>query len=466
MTREESIKKYKEYLEGHIGNVIEALEQLYKLDIPYITNNIDELRLIVKEHDKSKYDEPEWSAYLHHFYPINDEESMMDEEFDVAVKHHIKNNKHHWDFWCDENNNLIDFDDEEYHKYNIERICDYMSMSYQYGQNYTDWWNTNKEFMIIPDVYKDEIQEILELANKNNIKLVYIGSRNNLEESFLYEARAGQLKNKTKMEDPARVEKSKNVKSTYIGMSKFGILNFKTTSESRNGYHYQTVEFQDMKPFQDLIKKNGKIMPDDIKKELNDSDINLFCSCESFSYWSWYYQAYQNDYAYIDDNIPNLSKRMQAPTINNVRLKGALCKHLYSVLEYLTRPYVLLAISDDITKYLEGNKEDKYSKQDVKTANWYDSVSSWTEEDTLNYLGMDKEQIYADLSKYIKINPDAELEDYTDELVKEIFRKNKTSPNPTLVKEVEDKIVDTLDLDNEFNKVKPEEVEVNEEDTK
>ena len=78
MTQEQSIEKYKEYLTGHIGNVAKALEVLVTLDIPYVTEHIEELREIVKEHDASKYEEPEWSAYLHHFYPTNDEEAMME----------------------------------------------------------------------------------------------------------------------------------------------------------------------------------------------------------------------------------------------------------------------------------------------------------------------------------------------------------------------------------------------------
>ena len=104
MTQEQAIEQYQEYLEGHIGNVIKALDILYTLDIPFIIEHIDELREIVKEHDASKYEGPEWSAYLHHFYPTNDEESKMEEEFDSAVKHHIKNNKHHLNYWSEDDN--------------------------------------------------------------------------------------------------------------------------------------------------------------------------------------------------------------------------------------------------------------------------------------------------------------------------------------------------------------------------
>ena len=100
-----SVEQYKEYLTGHIGNVSKALELLYSLEIPYVQEHIDELREIVKQHDASKYEEPEWSAYLHHFYPTNDEEAMMEEEFENACRHHIRANKHHWNDSCDEDKN-------------------------------------------------------------------------------------------------------------------------------------------------------------------------------------------------------------------------------------------------------------------------------------------------------------------------------------------------------------------------
>ena len=287
---------------------------------------------------------------------------------------------------------------------------------------------------------------------------------NRLSESALLEAKASQLRNKTKSEDPARVKKSKNVKTTYIGMSKFGILNFKTTSESRNGYHYQTVEFQSLKPFEELIKKNGKIIPTDVEKAFNEQDINVYCSDESFTYWAWYHQAYQNDYAYIDDAIPDLGKRLQAPKVNNVRLAGALCKHLYSVLEYITRPFVLLAISDDMNNFLN-QKSHKYAKQTVATQNWYDAVKQWTSEDALEYLGLTKEQIIMDLSKTLKVNPTINLDDFVDDLVKDAILKRKDDIDPKLERDITNKVIDELDLDVEYENLKPEEVE-HEEDIK
>ena len=566
MTEKESVEKYKEYLTGHIDNIAKALEVIYSLDIPYVTDNIDKLRDIVKEHDASKYEEPEWSAYLHHFYPTNDEEAMMEEEFENACRHHIKVNKHHWNYWCDEDNNLIeDIDEEEYKLYTIERICDWLSMAAQHDEGPTEYWNANKDHIVQPDYarelcdeifpkipedfgkdmwkitrgeldeslkedlymnrdvvdslgkrvkrsktsntieidtsmtnhdrqldeygnsgyvgqsksvrayeaedndrytatecdrllgvrsgatkaclvpsewhhtgsyYKetdyydirlllaikdndeeiiseydeDEINEARESleelkswrkpkltsktykadvewltwsgtrkhpkAIKHSVKNVDVEERgsyyyfndeygtptkkmigsngthvNKLTESVLNEMKLSQIKQKSKNEDPERVNRSRKVKTTYLGMSKFGILNFKTTSQSRNGHHYQTIEFKDLSPFEEIIKQGKEIKPMDVKKQLQEQDVNVWCTDESWAFWAWAHQAYKNDFLYIDDRIPNLKKAIQAPKVNNVRLNGGACKHIISVIDYCTRPFVLLAISDDMNRF-------------------------------------------------------------------------------------------------------------------
>lgn len=470
MTNNEANEKYLEYLEGHIGNVKEAFDILCTLDIPFIKENKNELLSIVSSHDESKYEEPEWSAYLHHFYPTCDEDSLKTEEFEEACRCHIQNNPHHWDYWVEDGKLIDDIDEREYKLYTVERLCDHMAMSIQNNNRPADWYYANKDHIIMPD-YGYEFYEDMLAKIPEDYDLSYHGTRTDgkperdtVNESVLNEAKASQLRNKTKSEDPARVKKSKNVKTTYIGMSKFGILNFKTTSESRNGYHYQTVEFQSLKPFEELIKKNGKIIPTDVEKAFNEQDINVYCSDESFTYWAWYHQAYQNDYAYIDDAIPDLGKRLQAPKVNNVRLAGALCKHLYSVLEYITRPFVLLAISDDMNNFLN-QKSHKYAKQTVATQNWYDAVKQWTSEDALEYLGLTKEQIIMDLSKTLKVNPTINLDDFVDDLVKDAILKRKDDIDPKLERDIANKVIDELDLETEYENLKPEEVE-HEEDIK
>lgn len=655
MTQKQSIEKYKEYLTGHIGNVAKALEVLATLDIPYVTEHIDELREIVKEHDASKYEEPEWSAYLHHFYPTNDEEAMMEEEFENACRHHIRANKHHWNYWCDEDNNLIeDIDEEEYKLYTIERICDWLSMAAQHDEGPTEYWNANKDYIVQPDyarelcdeifpkipedfgkdmwkitrgeldeslkedlymnrdvvdslgkrvkrsktsntieidtsmtnhdrqldeygnsgyvgqsksvrayeaedndrytatecdkllgvrsgatkaclvpsewhhtgsyyketdyydirlllAIKDNDEEVISEYDEDEIKkakenleelkswrkpkltsktykadvewLTWSGTRKHpkatkhsvknadveergsyyyfndeygiptkkmigsngtyvhkLDESVLNEMKLSQIKQKSKNQDPERISRSRKVKSTYLGMSKFGILNFKTTSQSRNGHHYQTIEFKDMKPFEDIVKAGKEIMPLDVKAQLQNQDVNVWCTDESFAFWAWAHQAYKNDFLYMDDRIPNLKKAIQAPKVNNVRLNGGACKHILSVIDYVMKPFVLLAISEDMNKFLAGNKEDKFSKQSVATQNQYDMVAQWDWSDIEEITGKSKIEIMSDISKTLQIIPDTDKGDIITDIVGEVLPQEDQGLKRQIVDRIEDLI--------------------------
>ena len=549
MTQEQSIEKYKEYLTGHIGNVAKALEVLATLDIPYVTEHIDELREIVKEHDASKYEEPEWSAYLHHFYPTNDEEAMMEEEFENACKHHIRANKHHWNYWCDEDNNLIeDIDEEEYKLYTIERICDWLSMAAQHDEGPTEYWNANKDYIVQPDYARelcDEIfpkipedfgkdmwkitrgeldeslkedlymnRDVVDSLGKrvkrsktsNTIEIdtsmtnhdkqlkeedkipkkyskyvkymylagdgtymielkdnyetdygttyiqgsnkkeaveeleLFIEAQEKLTESILTEMKLSQIKQKSKNQDPERINRSRKVKSTYLGMSKFGILNFKTTSQSRNGHHYQTVEFKNMKPFEDIVKAGKEIMPMDVKKQLQEQDVNVWCTDESFAFWAWAHQAYKNDFLYMDDRIPNLKKAIQAPKVNNVRLNGGACKHILSVIDYVMKPFVLLAISEDMNKFLAGNKEDKFSKQSVATQNQYDMVAQWDWSEMEEYIGKSRIEIMSDISKTLQIIPNTDKGDIITDIVGEALPNEDQGMKRQIVDQLENLI--------------------------
>ena len=477
MTQEQSIKKYKEYLTGHIGNVAKALEVLATLDIPYVTEHIEELREIVKEHDASKYEEPEWSAYLHHFYPTNDEEAMMEEEFENACRHHIRANKHHWNYWCDEDNNLIeDIDEEEYKLYTIERICDWLSMAAQHDEGPTEYWNANKDYIVQPDYARELCDEIFPKIPEDFGKDMWKITRGDLDEDFLpmnkdvvdnlgdrvkrsktsntieidtqmtnhdkqlNEMKLSQIKQKSKNQDPERINRSRKVKSTYLGMSKFGILNFKTTSQSRNGHHYQTVEFKNMKPFEDIVKAGKEIMPMDVKKQLQEQDVNVWCTDESFAFWAWAHQAYKNDFLYMDDRIPNLKKAIQAPKVNNVRLNGGACKHILSVIDYVMKPFVLLAISEDMNKFLAGNKEDKFSKQSVATQNQYDMVAQWDWSEMEEYIGKSRIEIMSDISKTLQIIPNTDKGDIITDIVGEAIPNEDQGMKRQIVDQLENLI--------------------------
>lgn len=265
---------------------------------------------------------------------------------------------------------------------------------------------------------------------------------------ILTEVKADDIVSDSKQSDPTRIERSKNVKSTYIGMSKFGILNFKTTSETRNGYHYQTIEFKDLQPFWDIIEEGKEIVGADIKGQLEKQDINVYCSDESFTWWAWYHKAYKKDYAYIDDKIPDLNSRLKAPKVNNIDLRGGSCKHILSVLDYIKKPYVLMKIAQDMTDYLNGTVSVR-DKQDVETSFQADSVKSWDREDVEEYLGMSREEVISELRKIIQ----------TDDKISSVYDAidlglvDEKDLNKLTREKVVKKIATELSLEDEFNEL-------------
>lgn len=189
LTPKEAHQKYQEYLEGHIGNVQDAMNLIIKIstDDEFIQENKEALLNIAKEHDKSKYSEEEYIPYLHHFYPTNEHEEHMSEEFELACKHHILHNKHHWDFWIDPSTlELPDIkeDDRQYKLYCIERVCDWLAMARQHDEEKDEWYEANKDSIKMPDWAKDYTEELYSrIPDDYYLNLHYGGTRGKLDES-------------------------------------------------------------------------------------------------------------------------------------------------------------------------------------------------------------------------------------------------------------------------------------------
>lgn len=61
-----------------------------------------------------------------------------------------------------------------------------------------------------------------------------------------------------------------------------------------------------------------------LEKVISDSELRVFCSCESFNYWGFKYIAWRKGYG--------IYKETRRPKVRNPHQKGYLCKHLYCVL--------------------------------------------------------------------------------------------------------------------------------------
>ena len=96
---------------------------------------------------------------------------------------------------------------------------------------------------------------------------------------LLLEANIKNLRDKTANTDPTRVEKSHNVQSRYLGISKFGILNFQTTSETHDGAKwYQTIEIPNIMQLADILDDpTDHITAGDVQALLSSNDIKVMC---------------------------------------------------------------------------------------------------------------------------------------------------------------------------------------------
>ena len=251
---------------------------------------------------------------------------------------------------------------------------------------------------------------------------------------LLLEANIRNLKDKTANTDPTRVEKSHNVQSRYLGISKFGILNFQTTSETHDGAKwYQTIEIPNIMQLADILDDpTDHITAGDVQALLSSNDIKVMCDDPSWLYWSWKYMAWSNDYGREPET--------RAPKRNNTRLRGALCKHLYSVMDLIQDQKTLTQIASDIENWIKYSQGDKYSNFNrpalMGQANKKKDKIDWENYDS--YLN----DYFASLAGKNKFLDD---EDIKNSLKAEIERAGKTDPNLTLDDFLKDELGFTRD---------------------
>lgn len=432
MTEEEARNRYEDYLEGHIGNVQQAIELFNELQIPFVVEHLEELREIAGDHDKSKYSDPEWTPYLHHFYPTSEEQKLETEAFEQACRHHIKNNKHHWDYWIDEDNNLQIDDENEYKLYTVERCADWVAMAAQRDEHPANgWYQANKGSMIMPDYGFELCEEIFNALPEDYASyLPFHQTRGKLDEAlkedfkvvpggkgWLLEASMSKLKRDTLTQDPTRAKKSKNVESKYIGISKYGVLNFETTSETHSGVKwYQEVHFPSLSGFMNIVEQGDEIDAVDVQKAMKSDNIKISCDDPSFLYWAWKYKAWRDVYG--------LEKETRAPKRNNTQLKGALCKHLYSVIELLGQKRIIDLITRDINEFCK-------RKLGMSSEGYQDSPEMLNKDLKANQYDYNIEDVYKALlpvdkfNKWMEGTPIEEL-DLTDEEISDIDKSIKS----------------------------------------
>ena len=153
-TKEESIEAYIDYVNNHVKCVQKAFTlygrmicEEYSKTIPNVISLLgwnylhDRIIAQIYTHDESKYSAEEFDAYRAYFYPTEEDlkdKDKIEEEFDLAWKHHYQNNKHHPEFW------QIKIDDKYINLmpagYFVEMICDWIGVSMAQKSSVYDWW--------------------------------------------------------------------------------------------------------------------------------------------------------------------------------------------------------------------------------------------------------------------------------------------------------------------------------------
>jgi len=133
-------------------------------------------------HDLSKFTPKEFFPYARFFYDKDGELnkdtkqkygyckplSTGDRDFDLAWKHHLENNKHHWQWWTkvDENGNTKILPMQE--PYITEMICDWVGAGKAQGHlspkndqylNVKNWYMVNTDHLIFAKETRKAIEE-------------------------------------------------------------------------------------------------------------------------------------------------------------------------------------------------------------------------------------------------------------------------------------------------------------------
>lgn len=153
---DEMIDWFNERTNRHIDLVKEYCKKLEVMDKKYVG-----LAEIGKNHDASKFVDPERIPYIYITWKYKCEDD--NKEFDVpedikkkmteATEHHVKNNMHHPEFYCDDKD-VINSKDRDKPKKLIdctkmpelsiaEMVCDWLAMSQEKGTDPNKWADDN-----------------------------------------------------------------------------------------------------------------------------------------------------------------------------------------------------------------------------------------------------------------------------------------------------------------------------------
>ena len=153
-------RDYLDYLEEHFKNIERAFEEVVKAldgtaiigdDYAYWTM----LRSDVVYHDISKFSEEEFVAYRAKFYPVEDSPELYD-CFEPAWENHKKENNHHWESICNEDEGKVGLIERNI----FHRSIDWTAMGYKFGNTAHDYYMNTHDKIVIPEKYIPFLEDV------------------------------------------------------------------------------------------------------------------------------------------------------------------------------------------------------------------------------------------------------------------------------------------------------------------
>ena len=153
-------REYLDYVEEHILNVQKAWKHVCEKckDMRFVWNDYyyHTIDAEVEIHDLSKLSEEEFTQYRRAFYPTDFEKTSGRYELGSAWEHHKENNPHHWENWTTDNH----FQPNGWEIHCVHMVLDWMAMGYKFGDTAQDFYEKNKDKIVLPDYAVDFIYEI------------------------------------------------------------------------------------------------------------------------------------------------------------------------------------------------------------------------------------------------------------------------------------------------------------------
>lgn len=163
---------YNTYLQHHVINVAKGVKW-FEENLPLRLEQPQHVDVdkIIYEHDESKYDPEEYSAYDAYFYG-RDKVNIMkaSENFNRAWLRHIHKNPHHWQHWVliNDDPKLGETCIEMPYQYVMEMICDWWTFGWKDNNPYEifRWYEDHKAHMKLHPNTRRLVETILKEMQK------------------------------------------------------------------------------------------------------------------------------------------------------------------------------------------------------------------------------------------------------------------------------------------------------------